>query len=314
MKGFLATLFVVCGIIAAAWYFYDPYIKQYVEGEDEAMKPNDTVIADTPTTAAKSTESPSPLPAASKPKVPSEPVASEEKPKSEIDLLLEEKYPMPEIIPLMEIVADWKNVPQRAFPDQILAQEPVAFQLVVNGQAVGSSNVAPGTPLKPVRLIGNQLTVANLANPGQGVQIDVDKTDFKQRIADRYNQFVSVKEKEVEAKRAKVRSVLEADPKKLAVLKGEKPAETNFDGDPRIAPVKASLKAGDIATATFEEARSFIWNGREEIHGDYPGSYNTVTVHFEVTTIFGKFPVEYKALLEFGKVVAWIDPITEERV
>lgn len=312
MKGFLATLFVVCGIIAAAWYFYDPYIKDLVEGKDEMMKPNDTVITDS--SGAKAKPAASTTTAASPETEATTAPKPAAKPKSEIDLLLEEKYPMPEIIPLMEIVGNWANVPDRAFPEQITAQEPVAFQLVVNGQAVGSSNVPAGTPLKPTRLVGNQLTVANLANPAQGVQIDVDKTDFKKRITDRYNEFVSRKEAEVDLQREKAREVLEANPEKLAILKGEKPAETNFDGDPRVAPVKASLKAGEVATVTLEEARSFVWNGTEKVYGDYPGTYETVTVHFEVKTIFGKFPVDYKALLQNGKVIAWIDPMTDERV
>jgi hypothetical protein len=33
-----------------------------------------------------------------------------------------------------------------------------------------------------------------------------------------------------------------------------------------------------------------------------------------VATIFGRFPVEYKALLRGGKVHVWIDPVTEERL
>jgi hypothetical protein len=37
-------------------------------------------------------------------------------------------------------------------------------------------------------------------------------------------------------------------------------------------------------------------------------------VHFEVSTIFGRFPVDYKALLKGGRVHAWIDPVTEDRI
>jgi len=74
----------------------------------------------------------------------------------------------------------------------------VPFDLVVDGRVLGSSNVAPGTPLKPVRLVGDQLTVASLANPAMSATLPVDKTDFKTRIEARYQSFVDTKRKEVE--------------------------------------------------------------------------------------------------------------------
>jgi len=171
--------------------------------------------------------------------------------------------------------------------------------------------------LKPMRLTGDQLTVASLANPAMNTQIPVEKTDFKQRIEARYNQFVEAKTKDVEAKRARARQIVADDPSKLAALtgKGAAPAAPVGDsGDPRFSPVKASLTAGEAASVTLEEATSFVWNGSEKVGGEFAGSYDTVTVHFSVATIFGRFPVEYKALLRGGRVHAWIDPVTEDRI
>ena len=222
---------------------------------------------------------------------------------------------MPEIIPLMEIVDGWRNVPPRAFPPEVVANETVAFQLVVNGQAIGSSNVAPGTPLKAQSLSGDQLLIANAANPGMSTTIAVDKTDFKQRSTARYDAYVEKVEGEVMAKRARVKEVIESDPTKLAALTGEAPQAEKVDvGDPKMAPVKASLTAGDVASVKLEEATSFTWNGTETVGGDHAGTYETVTVRFEVSTIFGTFPVNFKCLLQGGRVVAWIDPITEDPV
>lgn len=328
MKGFFATLLVVCGLLAAAWFFYDPYLRPLVERFTGAapMTDDNRVIT-------KSTTSPQAKPVHPKPANTTSATATPKptnttpttnaapkpaaQPLSELDAALELKYPMPEIIPLLTIVDQWRNVPANAYPPEVTATETIPFQLVINGQAVGSSNVAPGTPLKPMRLAGDQLTVASLANPAMNTQIPVEKTDFKQRIEARYNQFVEAKTKDVEAKRARARQIVAADPSKLAALtgKGAAPATPAGDSeDPRFAPVKASLTAGEAASVTLEEATSFVWNGSERVGGEFAGSYDTVTVHFSVSTIFGRFPVEYKALLRGGKVHAWIDPVTEDRI
>jgi hypothetical protein len=328
MKGFFATLFIVCGLLAAAWFAYDPYLRPLVERFTGAapMTDDNPVITGSTTSPQTKPAQPKPTNTASTtatPKPTNTPPSTAPSPKpapqplSELDAALELKYPMPEIIPLLTIVDQWRNVPANAYPPEVTATETIPFQLVINGQAVGSSNVAPGTPLKPMRLTGDQLTVASLANPAMNTQIPVAKTDFKQRIEARYNQFVAAKTKEVEAKRARARQIVSADPSKLAALtgKGAAPAAPAGDsGDPRFAPVKSSLSAGEAASVTLEEATSFVWNGSERVGGEFAGSYDTVTVHFSVATIFGRFPVEYKALLRGGKVHAWIDPVTDERL
>jgi hypothetical protein len=143
--------------------------------------------------------------------------------------------------------------------------------------------------------------------------VPVDKTDFKQRITARYNQFVEKVTTDAQQKRDRVRKIVEADPSKMALLTGQ-PAKTTSPDDPRIGLVKDSLRNGEAASVTLEEATSFAWNGSERIGGALAGTYDTVTVHFEVATIFGRFPVDYKALIQGNKVVGWIDPITEEKI
>lgn len=319
---FFVILLVVCGLAAGLWFAYDPYIKPLIEGDDgPALSDSDPIgkssgeskkdDSSAPASKPKGGSKAAPEVAKTQPKsaAPAEP----EEEKSELDLLLEKKYPMPEILPLEQIVDGWNNVPQRAFPDAVTASETIPFQLVVNGQAIGSSNVAPGTPLKPISLEGGALVIGNPANPGMNATIAVDKTDFKKRITDRYNQFVEKVTGDVKARREQVREMVEADPSKLALLTGESKPTTSAD-DPRIEVVKQSLRNGDAASVQLDEARTFTWNGSERVGGDLAGTYDTVTVHFEVATIFGRFPVDYKALLQGGKVVAWIDPITEERL
>jgi hypothetical protein len=320
MKSFLGILLVICGLIAAAWFFYDPYLKPLLEGSSGEMADSNTVIqpgAETSAPAPPKTAA-TPPPTTTAPAKTSTPKPAAAAPKSELEIALEARYPVPEILPLLTIVDQWRNVPPNAYPPEVFGKETIPFQLVINGQVAGSSNVAPGTPLKPLRLIGDQLTISSLANPAMSTQVAVDKTDFKERVEARYGQFVAFKSKEVEARRERVRQMVAADPAKLAVLTGKAapPAvaeAADTSGDPRFAPVKASLQSGEAASVTLEEATSFTWNGSEKVGGEFAGTYDTVTVHFEVKTIFGKFPTEYKALLKGGKVIAWIDPFTEER-
>ncbi len=319
-KGLFATFLVVAGIAATLWFLYDPYLQPYLETRSGAdlVRDKDRLLTDGRDAAPAPPPPTAPtLPATPPPSAASAPVP----PKSELEAALEARYPMPEILPLLSIVDHWRNVPPNAYPSEVIAREAIPFELVVDGRTVGSSSVAPGTPLKPLRLVGDQLHVASPANPGMGTPIAVDLTDFKPRIEARYREFVETKRKEVEEKRERVRQIVAADPSKLVLLTDPPPteadgaAEAEEDGsDPRFAPVKASLKAGELPSATLEEARAFRWNGTEQIGGEHAGSYETVTVRFDIDTIFGRFPVDGKALLRHGKVHAWIDPITEDPI
>lgn len=240
------------------------------------------------------------------------PLKKPEAPKSEIDLFVEKKYPMPIIHPLATITKNWSAVPPRAYPPQITATEAVPLDLIVNGQKIGASNVLPGKPLKPLLLQGDQLTVSNPANTTMRNVIHVDKTDFKQLIEMRYGEFIVFKKNQIETMRSKAKQALLAQPDRLASLRITGPGDPSED--PRFAPVKASINRGEAHPASLDEVVSFKWNGSERVGGQMRGTYDTVSVHFEVATIFGKFPTDYKCLLQAGQVKGWIDPITEEKI
>ncbi|HRQ89033.1 MAG TPA: hypothetical protein PLA50_09560 [Bacteroidia bacterium] len=325
MKRFI-VIFLLCDLVIAAWFLYDPYLAPLVErfrgGATDMEADHSSVVRKAPEPSKPKPAKPESAPApgsSTRPTAPVSPADTPPQPASELEQALSAKYPMPEIRPLLAIVDEWRNVPANAYPAEIAAREPVPFDLVVDGRVLGSSNVAPGTPLKPVRLVGDQLTVASLANPAMSATLPVDKTDFKTRIEARYQSFVDTKRKEVETRRERARQIVAADPSKLALLTGkaqpQAAAAAPEDGsDPRFRPVKTSLGNGEVASAKLEEARTYRWNGPEQIGGTHAGTYETVTVEFEITTIFGKFPVEYKALLRNGKVHAWIDPVTEDPI
>jgi len=317
MKSFLTILFIICGLCAALYFLYAPNIEPRLSRSPIHQSEPSRIISE----PEKKERSPSkfspskvtrPVPKTASTSSGGIPVKNQAPPKSELDQLLEKKYPMPQILPLMEIVQNWKAVPPNAYPAKIVVNESLAFDLLVNGRKIGSSNVAPGALVKPVRLLGDQLTVANLANPSMVTRVAVDKTDFKKRIEKRYNDFVKLKTEQTLSRRAVAKKIIQAKDSMLAMLR--KGARFDDSGDPRFAAVKASIRAGDCPTVTIEEAKSYTWNGSDKIGGLFAGTYDTATVHFDVKTIFGVFPIDCKALLKGGRVIAWIDPITEEKI
>lgn len=327
MKGFPLFVLVLGAALVGAWFAYDPYLKPVVDSlfSEQDVADKSRVISSSPSAPVPQTPAPGAT-SGSQPSAPgttSSPATTTPNAptKSDLDLALEKAYPMPEITPLLDLVDQWRNVPPKAFPTEIAASESVPFQLTVGGQVVGSSNIPPGTPLRPLRLVGDQLVVGSPSSPEVTAQIAVDKTDFKSRIETRYQEFVDTKRGEIEKKRKKARQMVEADPARMSAFQGKAeptaPAQNlnPADADARIAVVKESLRRGDVASVKFEEARSYRWNGIETVEGDFPGTYETVTVNFDVDTeIFGHYSVDYKALLRDGKVHAWIDPYTEDKI
>ena len=318
MKKFFVLLVLVGGV-AAAIYFYDPFLKPYLEPmvdkvagkAPETSEPAESEAEDTETTPAApapSTPGPTqPAPANAAPAAPS---------KSEIDLLVEERYPIPEFVPLTQITDNWNNIPARAMPEQVTINVRVPFSIRdSSGKAIGSSIATPGTLVKPVRVQGSNLLVANLANPAMQSQVPLNQTDLKAQIEKRYNAFVFDYTNQIRQKRERAKQALMAKPETLAAIKKDRSSGGKFDAadDPRFAPVKASITKGDVSGFNIDEATAFRWNGSEKINGPvHKGTYDTVTVKYEARTIFGVFPGEAKCLMQSGRVMGWVDPITEE--
>ena len=328
MKKFL-VLMILIGGIASAVFFYDPFLKPYLGPLLEKIAGQSPEAAPAPASAPAPKSAPSTSPALPVPKAaapaqtapPTAPLpvpvpAGPPTPQSEIDRIVEQRYPLPQFVPLGQIVNNWTNVPARAFPDQIAIKERVPFVLRgPGGKAIGSSLAAPGTLVKPVSLNGQTLVIASLANPNMRTEISVEKTDFKQKVEGRYNDFILAMTNRVRSQREKAKQALLAKPETLAALTGGTEASFGANDDPRLVPVKASLSKGDTKAFTLEEAVGFRWNGSERINGEkHRGVYDTVTVKYEAKTIFGTFPGEAKCLLQAGKVVGWIDPITEDEM
>ncbi|MEO0413737.1 MAG: hypothetical protein AAF226_02155 [Verrucomicrobiota bacterium] len=252
--------------------------------------------------------------AAEKPAAPAEP-----KPQTSDDKISDfvaKRYPMPEMLSLEQMTENWTKIPANAYTESVAATVPVDFDLVIDGNKVGSTSVPPGGALRPLAVKAGQIQVANLANATMKKVLQLDQTNFKQLVEEKYNKGVAYYKNRTMQAREKAKAALMADPELLASVTGEGGQEvaTGPQDDPRFAPVKLSLKNGEASSVSLEEATKFRWNGMRKIKGDMAGMYDAVTVNFEVKTIFGKFPAEYMALLKGGKVVAWIDPITHEKI
>ncbi|MBL9152446.1 MAG: hypothetical protein JNK37_08180 [Verrucomicrobiales bacterium] len=336
MKKFLVFLILVGGV-AAGVYFYDPFLKPYLgpligklTGDTPEPLIDPAPSAAPAATPAKAPAAPAlPVPGGAPKAAPMTPAAAPATPAatpapaapapvSEIDRLVEQRYPLPQFVPLSQIVNNWTSVPQRAFPDQIAIQQNVPFVLRgPDGRPIGSSVAVPGTLVKPVSLNGQTLIIASLANPAMRSEIALDQTDFKQRVETRYNDFIVSMTNRIRNQRERAKQALLAKPEALAALQGAGAGGGSFGSadDPRLAPVKASLSNQGVMSFTLEEATGFRWNGPERINGEkFRGLYDTVTVKYEAKTIFGTFPGEAKCLLQAGKVIGWIDPITEDEL
>lgn len=323
MKKFL-VLFIIIGSIAAGVIFYDPHLKPYLDpwlakiippgpeapaaDEDAAGQPD---AVDKPAPKPKPEGGGKTAVATAPPQTrPAAPVTPAKAELSEIDRILQKKYPLPTILPLMQIVDNWNRVPANAFPTEVALKTRVAFSI----PGVGASVAVPGTLVQPARLDNPTLTIVSLANRAMRTTVNVDETDFKERVQQRYNDFVVKTTQNVQAQREKARAILkERSAEEVAQVADGGSGEVGSADDPRFAPVKASLEANELRSVKPEEATAFRWTGKKEIRGaNHKGTYDTVTVNFDVETIFGMFPTEWMALLENGKVVGWVDPITHE--
>ncbi len=288
---FILILLVVGGLAAGGYYAYnqgllDSLLGKDVETTEETSEP-----------MAKS----EPLVTKKEPgTMPDKPAEPELDP--EVEKRLEEQYPMPNFKPLLVLVDNWNNVPERAFPKAVTLKVPVTFKLVKDGQEIGSRETPAGTQVVPLKHKPGQLLISDHPQSTMRAVVNVDDTDFKELIQVLYDDKVAEARQRVISARNVAREVIsrpaeEGDPATIA------------DGwhdpkDPRFAPVWAHLRSGEFYSALPEEAKRWRWLGEEYHEGK---EYDVVLVDFEIETIFGTFPNTMKCLLDHGKVVKWID-------
>lgn len=222
--------------------------------------------------------------------------------KTELQVQLEKMYPMPSYKPLEEIVGNWQNVPQKVV-DAITAvtvKVEAEYKLFANGNEIGSSKAPPGHRAKPLKFRPGQLLVTNSRDGNIKAVVNIDETDFKEQVRAVYNEQVEKGRQRVLAARKEAETALAGQPGGGAALAE---ALGSAQADPRFKPAVEYLAAGKMITHTLDEARQWIWLGKEQHEGK---SYEAILVHFETETIFGMFPHSMKCLLENGRVVKWV--------
>ncbi len=238
---------------------------------------------------------------------------------ADIDRMVAEKYPMPSFKPLEDYVGNWRDVPQRAYPETVTLKKPVDLELIVNGKVAGKSTLRVGQHAYPISMKRSTLIVSGRANdPTMRGEIALDDTDFKDQVRKAYNAWKTKHEGRVHKLRKEEKQRLlasggeapplpEASSSSSGVL-GEAP-KVNADGT--VPVMIASIQAGDVKEIELDKIHYWKWIGEETIGGE---DYWTGAVGYLANTIFGEINAEGKALIRDGKVVKWIYSGSEEEI
>ena len=105
--------------------------------------------------------------------------------KTEVDLLLEKSFPIPSYKPLEELVQNWSDVPERAFPDEISVHVALDYQSQKGG---GGQTMESGHLAKPVSFQQGEIEVVALDSPDLRAKVSMADTDFKQRVSALYEE------------------------------------------------------------------------------------------------------------------------------
>ncbi|MCF6311910.1 MAG: hypothetical protein L3J39_05615 [Verrucomicrobiales bacterium] len=211
-----------------------------------------------------------------------------------------EQYPDPKITPLLEIVRNWQNIPQKAIPKIVAIRVPVTFEIKEAGQVVATGKLSIGSTMRVMKLDNGMIQLSSGSGVPVSATLKIEETDLQERIQARYDSFVRKKIALIEEQRSAERErILQS------IAKQEALAIYNDGKDPRFNPLKESLRKGDAgATIELEAAVKWKWIGKETIDGV---EYDTAYVVIESETAFGINEKEIKCALRDGKVIAWYD-------
>lgn len=307
MKGFIITVLILGALGAGAWFAdKEGYIDLGLSGSKSNKERKDDKTAK----AKKQPEKAPATPKANTKKSTTPKVAvPTPKPEPKVDPELERKVaaqvPMPDFVPLLKIVNNWESVPPRAFPAAVTTKIELKSEVKRDGKVIGSSTLPAGSKVKPLAYQAGRLQVATGGT--STAIVNADDTDFKEQIQALYDSKIAEAKAKVMAARKVAREALSrpqqaGDPKQLA-------NGWHDSMDPRFKPVRDHLASGKLESGILEEAKDWRWLG-SETHGG--STYDVVLVHFEVETIFGRFPNTMKCLLRGGQVVKWVDADTGE--
>lgn len=220
---------------------------------------------------------------------------------------IEQLYPFPKIRPLMEIVDDWRNVPQSAIPKLVAIRKPISFDMSQGGSTVARGKLPAGSMMVPVRLVGeNEILLKTAGSAPITATIPVADTDFRESIQKRYDRYVEQARNKVIAQREAERTrILGAAMQEVELTGWNDGADSRFD------PAKLSLQRGEVGTYSLPDAAKWRWGGSETVDGE---QYDTVFVLMVTKAAFGEDEKELKVFLQGNQVVRWLDPATGQAI
>ncbi len=303
MKSFF-KLIVFIAVVGTAAYYGRPYVVKYLADREAATK-----AAEEAAESKGAREMPDSAPAAP-------PNAAPEAGKvapvpnlpdsSEIEAAVMALYPDPVIPPLIEMVNDWRYIPERAFPRSLILQTAVDFDLVRDGKVIGKRELTAGSAIVAKAYSEMMVKISPEGSDLMETLVPIDSTNLKESIQKGYDAFVVDTHNRAAVQR-------EAERMRMANMKaGEEERERLLagwtDGSDRVFdPMKVSLESGALKGYSAADVVRWRWLGSEIVNG---ASYDAGLVECQVETIFGVFPSEWKALIRGGRVERWVDPVT----
>lgn len=230
--------------------------------------------------------------------------AAKRKREAEIEGKVAVMYPLEDVKPLLEIVGEWQAVPPNAYPGLVTLKVEVEFEVDKDGRVVATGKLPVGSSVIPLELNDGALTISTSPSVPFRAVVQLDETDFKDRVKERYEAFVAKRRERILGQRGAERRRLLG-----AMAKEEELAGFNDGSDARFDPMKESLEKGEAGAFELENATEWRWLGKETVDGV---EYDVGLTAFEVGSAFGVTRTEIKALIKEGRVEKWVDPGTGE--
>lgn len=224
-------------------------------------------------------------------------------PKGDTTSAIAKRFPYPKIKSLDTITHKWTLVPERAFPKSITINKPLKFAI---GTAGNSATKPAGSKVVPLGTSkqGNIKVAMSKGSPAQAV-IAMGDTNFKEQVRKLYSQGVDRiyarvdQHRAAELKRQKTAATV---PDKVKASAGAIP-KSESDEDRYITIMQQDVQNGGLKGIAMDEIIEWRFVGFESVNG---ASFWTGVAVYPVSTMFGSFHVEAKAMIQNDKVVKWI--------
>ena len=158
---------------------------------------------------------------------------------------------------LLKIVHNWKRIPRSLLPfPSVIISSPTSLEVRSNGKVLASTPVQAGSEVTVIGLTDSTLTIAppflkilpKAFRPRMTGMIDIDKTDFKQCVAYKYEMTLLAKKRQIENKKSETTQFNEKKEEDL-------PKGKVVTNDPLAIPDPLDFDTGDSVFAKSAESK-----------------------------------------------------------